>query len=104
MDDERFARQADAFRGQRSEIRRQWGIADDALCILFCGKFIKKKRPFDLIEAARLLLTDNTITDNRARNAHLLFVGSGELGTPTVPKYVLAAVIDEERSFQRRDE
>lgn len=31
-------------------------------------------------------------------------VGSSELGTPTVPKYVLAAVMDEERSFQRRDE
>ena len=34
----------------------------------------------DLIEATRLLITDNSITDSRARSTHLLFVGSGELG------------------------
>jgi glycosyltransferase involved in cell wall biosynthesis len=80
VDNDRFASQAEAIAGQRSEIRRQWGIPEDAYCVLFCGKFIPKKRPMDLIEATRVLITDNSITDNRVRNAHLLFVGSGELG------------------------
>jgi glycosyltransferase involved in cell wall biosynthesis len=75
VDNERFASQADAIRDHRSQIRGQWGIPEDAFCVLFCGKFIPKKHPIDLIEAARLL-----ITSNRLPNIHLLFVGSGELG------------------------
>jgi glycosyltransferase involved in cell wall biosynthesis len=74
VDNERFARQALALRPQKMELRRQWRIGDDAFCVLFCGKFIKKKRPLDLVEAARSL-----ISDRRLRNIHLLFVGSGEL-------------------------
>ena len=91
VDNDRFQRQAEAIRGSpafaqgygvtgKSEIRRQWNIPEDAFVVLFCGKFIPKKRPMDLIEAIRLLITDNSITDNRAPKAHLLFVGSGELG------------------------
>ena len=74
VDNERFARQALALRPQRMELRRQWGIADDAFCVLFCGKFVEKKRPLDLVEAARLLTLNGQL-----RNIHLLFVGSGEL-------------------------
>jgi glycosyltransferase involved in cell wall biosynthesis len=74
VDNERFARQALALRPRRMELRRQWGIGDDAFCVLFCGKFMKKKRPLDLVNAARSL-----ISDGRLRNIHLLFVGSGEL-------------------------
>jgi glycosyltransferase involved in cell wall biosynthesis len=75
VDNERFAAQANEIRGQRSEIRREWNIPQDAFCALFCGKFITKKRPSDLIAAAQQL-----ITDNRLFSIHLLFVGSGELG------------------------
>lgn len=75
VDNERFAQQADALRGQRSEIRKQWGIPEDAFCVLFCGKFIPKKRPLDLVRAAKLLMNDK-----RLPNVHLLFTGSGELG------------------------
>jgi glycosyltransferase involved in cell wall biosynthesis len=57
------------------ELRRRWGIRDDAFCVLFCGKFIPKKRPMDLVDAARMLRVDG-----RLPNIHLLFVGSGELG------------------------
>jgi len=74
VDNERFALQALALRSQRMEFRRQWGISDDAYCVLFCGKFVKKKRPLDLVEAARLL-----ISNGRLRNIHLLFVGAGDL-------------------------
>ena len=74
VDNPRFAQQAEALRPRRQELRRAWGIADDAFCVLFCGKFIAKKRPFDLIEAARLL------RGRGQHNIHLLFAGSGELG------------------------
>ena len=93
VDNDRFRRQVEAISGQRasasaqgcgatgrSEIRNQWGIPEDALCVLFCGKFIPKKRPLDLVKAAQLLLTNNSVTNSRAWNVHLLFVGSGELG------------------------
>jgi glycosyltransferase involved in cell wall biosynthesis len=56
-------------------LRRRWRIAQDAFCVLFCGKFIAKKRPLDLIAAAELLRAEG-----RVPNIHLLFVGSGELG------------------------
>jgi glycosyltransferase involved in cell wall biosynthesis len=75
VDNERFAKQAAKLRGQRTEIRRQWGIPEEAFCVLFCGKFIPKKRPLDLIKAAQLLLASHP-----ELNLHLLFVGSGELG------------------------
>jgi glycosyltransferase involved in cell wall biosynthesis len=55
--------------------RSEWGIPDDAFCILFCGKFVPKKRPSDIIAAVRLLHADGRIP-----KIHLLFVGSGELG------------------------
>lgn len=75
VDNGRFARQAEALRPHRMTLRRQWGVADDALCILFCGKMIEKKRPMDLVAAVRPLA-------DRAPHLkmHLLFVGSGELG------------------------
>ena len=77
VDNQRFAQQAAALRSQRMELRRRWGIRDDAYCVLFCGKFIPKKRPMDLVEAARMLRVDG-----RLPNIHLLFVGSGELDVP----------------------
>jgi glycosyltransferase involved in cell wall biosynthesis len=75
VDNERFARQAVVLRPQRLQLRRQWGIADDAFCVMFCGKFVPKKRPMDLAAAAQLLRQGGHVS-----NLHLLFVGSGELG------------------------
>jgi len=74
VDNERFAKQAEALREHRAELRRAWRIPADAFCVLFCGKFIDKKRPLDLVEAVRRLKATG-----RA-NPHLLFVGSGALG------------------------
>jgi glycosyltransferase involved in cell wall biosynthesis len=73
VDNNRFSQQAESLRPQRTTIRRAWNIPDDAFCVLFAGKFIPKKRPLDLITAAR---------DPRLSKlpVHLLFVGSGELG------------------------
>lgn len=74
VDNERFARQAEALRPRRAELRRRWGIAEDAFCVLFCGKMIAKKRPMDLVAAANVLRAQG-----RLSNIHLLFAGSGEL-------------------------
>jgi glycosyltransferase involved in cell wall biosynthesis len=76
VDNERFARQADELRKQRAAIRREWRIPENALCLLFAGKFIPKKHPFDLIAAA-----ESARLQNLEQPVHLLFVGSGELGT-----------------------
>lgn len=73
VDNERFAAQSDLLRPERERIRRTWGIPDNAFCVLFAGKFIPKKRPFDLITAARYLKQSD-------RPLHLLYAGSGELG------------------------
>lgn len=75
VDNDRFRLQAEAIRSQTSEIRRQWRIPDEAFVILFCGKFIPKKRPMDLIRAAEVLQKSKPES-----KVHLLFVGSGELG------------------------
>jgi glycosyltransferase involved in cell wall biosynthesis len=75
VDNERFARQAEQLSEQRAAIRSEWGIPENALCLLFCGKFIAKKHPLDLIAAA-----NDARLRSSGRPVHLLFVGSGELG------------------------
>jgi len=75
VDNERFARQAKELLPQRTEIRRRWKIPEEAFCILFAGKFIPKKRPFDLVESVC-----NGHLRRPSRPIHLLFAGSGELG------------------------
>lgn len=73
VDVARFAAAAGRLRPYRAELRRRWGIAADAFVTLFCGKLIGKKRPLDLVAAARRLAR---VGD---RPHHLLFVGDGEL-------------------------
>jgi glycosyltransferase involved in cell wall biosynthesis len=101
VDNERFARQAEAIRSQRPEIRKQWNIPEDAFCVLFCGKFIPKKRPVDLVRAAQLLLSNNSPTNDRSLNIHLLYVGSGELGAEL--RANCNVVYDAENPFQPHD-
>ena len=74
VDNARFEAQARALRPQRAALRDVWGIAPDAFCILFCGKFIAKKHPLDIVKAVALLQRSG-----RLANAHILFAGAGEL-------------------------
>jgi len=80
VDNARFAAQAAELRSQRSEIRRRWGIAEDARCVLFCGKFIPKKRPLDVVAAVERLESPKPGQPQAPLSWHLLFVGCGELG------------------------
>lgn len=75
VDNERLGDQAEMVRSRRPELRKQWGIAEDAFCVLFCGKFIPVKRPLDVVAAARQLKEFSQVA-----KPHVLFVGSGELG------------------------
>jgi glycosyltransferase involved in cell wall biosynthesis len=70
--------------GQRA-IREEWKIPLDAKVVMFCGKFVGKKRPLDVVLAARAHFDRGNfenLKDNESSSApwHLLFVGSGELG------------------------
>ena len=75
VDNDQFAAAAAATHPERHRIREAWGIPADAFCFLFAGKFVPKKRPFDLIEAARRI--QRVLPGNKI---HLLWAGSGELG------------------------
>jgi glycosyltransferase involved in cell wall biosynthesis len=70
---------------QQKQIRREWNIPLDAKVVMFCGKFVRKKRPLDVALAARAHFDsdnfDNLKGEKRSpQKWHLLFVGSGELG------------------------
>ena len=76
VDNSRFAAAAAAARAQRDRIREEWAIPAGSFCFLFAGKFLAKKRPFDLIEATRRL--QHAL---QGKKIHLLWVGTGELST-----------------------
>lgn len=74
VDNSRFAVQTDALRPERDALRRRWGIPASAFCVLFSGKLVEKKRPFDLVEAVKHL--NGTAA---GKPVHILFAGTGQL-------------------------
>ena len=74
VDNARFAALSARLRPQREKLRHDWSVADHAFCILFCGKFVAKKNPLDMIAAARCLSERQPEVP-----LHLLFVGAGKL-------------------------
>lgn len=78
VDNLRFAQTAETWVKDRNLLRKHWGIPESATCFLFCGKFIPKKRPLDLLEAVhRLVENERALGVNH--KIHILFVGEGEL-------------------------
>lgn len=76
VDNALFRSEAERERQARGELRRRWGIPEQAFCFLFAGKLQAKKRPFDLLEALeRLQRRSGEIPGG----VHLLIVGSGHL-------------------------
>lgn len=74
VDNRRFAERAAVLRASRARIRADWGIPEDAFCVLSVGKFVAKKRPLDLVKAVRALQLRMP-----ERKLHILWVGTGEL-------------------------
>ena len=73
VENERFDEDWCDRKGARLPLRKRFGIDESAICFLFCGKFIDKKRPTDVVEAfvQAWRATDSPI--------HLLMVGDGKL-------------------------
>ena len=55
VDDSYFSREADRLRPHRSELRKGWGLAQEAIVFVFVGKLIGKKRPMDFLRAMKQL-------------------------------------------------
>jgi glycosyltransferase involved in cell wall biosynthesis len=68
VDNARFAASAALERARRAGLRARWGIAPDAVVVLFAGKLIAPKRPGDVVRALAGIA-----------GAHALFVGDGPL-------------------------
>jgi glycosyltransferase involved in cell wall biosynthesis len=73
VDNQRFANAARKLAPQRAALHQAWGIQPQAMVVLFCAKFIAKKRPMDLLQALELL------QQTSGPPVHLLMVGTGEL-------------------------
>jgi len=71
IDNDRFRSEADMPTATRSMLRAHHGIPDEATVFLYSGKLIPRKDPLILVEALARL-------KHRA-NAHVLFLGDGEL-------------------------
>ncbi|MBP0010126.1 MULTISPECIES: glycosyltransferase family 4 protein [unclassified Roseofilum] len=59
-----------ARNSSRSSVRSKWNIPEDATVVVFCAKFIPRKRPQDVIEA---------FAKANIPNSYLLMVGDGPL-------------------------
>lgn len=55
VDNARFQRAAAERLPHRAELRRRLGIAQTQKVLLYCGKYIPKKRPLDLLKAVAIL-------------------------------------------------
>jgi len=83
VDNSRFRASAEAARGERETLRAQWNIPATAICLLYAGKLIAKKRLFDLFDAFSIALERHPAL---AGSMHLLLAGDGELMPPLQSK------------------
>ena len=72
VDNDRFSIAAEHLGLHRDQLRSAWGIDREVPVFLYCGKFINKKHPMKLMQAAAL-------ARSRGAKFHLLLVGDGEL-------------------------
>jgi glycosyltransferase involved in cell wall biosynthesis len=70
VDNKRFIESCKKLRKEKRKIKREIGIESYKTVILFSGKLIDKKRPFDLLKAYEKI---------NVKNKALVFVGDGEL-------------------------
>jgi glycosyltransferase involved in cell wall biosynthesis len=73
VDNERFVIAANLTDNQRAEIRKRYEVPADRLAVLYAAKFMPRKRPGDLLDAACRLKTQAGLPFT------LIMAGSGEL-------------------------
>jgi glycosyltransferase involved in cell wall biosynthesis len=73
VDNDRFVQSAKLTKEQRAEVRRRYNVPVDRPSVLFAAKFIRRKRPSDLLEVARRLRIEID------RPFTIVMAGSGEL-------------------------
>jgi len=73
VDNDRFVSAAKLTQDQKLEVRKRYNVPADQPSVLYAGKFTQRKRPIDVLDAARMLArqTDRPFT--------LIMAGSGEL-------------------------
>jgi len=59
VDEARFASEAERLALVRTELRAGWGISNDAIVYVFCGKLNDQKRPLDFVQAIGQAHTQN---------------------------------------------
>jgi glycosyltransferase involved in cell wall biosynthesis len=67
-----FRQEAERLRPQRTELRREWQLDDEATVFLFAGKFVDKKRPLDFINGIAM-------ANENGKRIMGLMVGDGPL-------------------------
>jgi glycosyltransferase involved in cell wall biosynthesis len=70
VDNERFRNEYKKYKDKKSDLRKDLKLPVDKIIVLFSGKYIKVKRPLDLLKAFDLLNDDKVA---------LTFLGDGEL-------------------------
>lgn len=73
IENTRFTEGASRARSKRAELRRKFGLQEETFTFLYCGKFVDKKRPLDLLRALRRLHQTPRV------EGQLLMVGDGHL-------------------------
>lgn len=73
VDNDRFVQSSTMTPDQRMNVRRRYGIALDRPAVLYAAKFTRRKRPCDVLEAARRLMSQTN------RPFTVVMAGSGEL-------------------------
>ena len=79
IDNERFLKEAEKIKPNKNEFKKEIGLNKDQTVILFTGKLIEKKHPFDLLKAYQRAA-------NNSSKVALVFVGDGAL-RPELEKY-----------------
>lgn len=74
VDNAHFQSRIAAAAPEREALRARLGLEPGRPVVLFSGKLIPRKRPFDLLDAH-----DRLVGDPAARRPYLLFAGDGEL-------------------------
>jgi glycosyltransferase involved in cell wall biosynthesis len=73
VDNDRFVQSVNLTNDQRAEVRKRYNVPADRPSVLYAAKFTRRKRPNDLLDAARRLKMETV------RPFSVVMAGSGEL-------------------------